>query len=136
MGAMTVLDTDVFIDHFRGLQAATAYLQSFEVGQRATTDITVMELYRGAANSDELSTIEQFLTRNHFTFLPVSVSTSPQAVHLVKRYTLSHGLGLPDALIAAIVLAADHTLITGNVRHFAFIEGVRVVRPPYRPQLA
>ena len=30
---MTVLDTDVFIDHFRGVEAATAYIQSLEVGQ-------------------------------------------------------------------------------------------------------
>ena len=45
---MTVLDTDVFIDHFRGVEAATAYIQSLEVGQRATTDVTIMELYRGA----------------------------------------------------------------------------------------
>lgn len=55
---MTVLDTDVFIDHFRGLEAATAYIRSLAVGQRVTTDVTVMELYKGATNRDELSTIE------------------------------------------------------------------------------
>jgi hypothetical protein len=38
MDAMTVLDTDVFIDHFGGLEAATLYIQSIEVDQRATTD--------------------------------------------------------------------------------------------------
>ena len=42
---MTVLDTE-FIDHFRGLEAATAYLQSFEIGQRVTTAITIMEIYK------------------------------------------------------------------------------------------
>jgi len=43
MDAMMVLDTDVFIDHFRGQQAATTSIQGLPVDQRATTDITVME---------------------------------------------------------------------------------------------
>ena len=133
---MIVLDTDVFIDHFRGLEAATAYIQSIEVEQRATTDVTIMELYKGATNRDELSTIERFLMRNRFTILPVTAIASQQAVQLVKLYTLSHGLGLPDALIAAIVLEAEHTLVTDNVRDFVFIEHLHVVRPPYRPQPA
>ncbi len=129
---MTVLDTDVFIDHSRGLQAATAYIQSLVATQRTTTDITVMELYKGAANQDELATIDQFLTHNQFIILPVSAFASQQAVQLVNRYVLSHGIGLPDALIAAIVRETDHTLVTGNLRHFTFIDGLRVMQPPYR----
>jgi hypothetical protein len=38
MDTLTVLDTDVFIDHFRGLAAATAYIQRLLVVQRATTE--------------------------------------------------------------------------------------------------
>jgi hypothetical protein len=38
MDTLTILDTDVFIDHFRGLAAATAYIQGLGVAQRATTD--------------------------------------------------------------------------------------------------
>jgi predicted nucleic acid-binding protein len=83
MYAMTVLDTDVFIDHFRGLEAARAYIQSFGVEQRVTTAVTVMELYKGASNRDELSALERFLTRNHFTILPVTTSASQQAAQLV-----------------------------------------------------
>ena len=45
----------------------------------------------------------------------------------------SHGLGLPDALIAAIALGTEHTLVTGNVRDFVCIEHLHVVWPPYRP---
>ncbi len=49
MKVLTVLDTAVFINHFRGLAAATASIQSLPVVQRATTDVTVVELYKGAA---------------------------------------------------------------------------------------
>ena len=71
METLTVLDTDVCIDHFRGLAAATAYIQALPVAERATTDITVMELYQGAAHREQLTTIGQFLERHHVTRLPV-----------------------------------------------------------------
>jgi predicted nucleic acid-binding protein len=76
---MMLLDTDVFIDHFRGLEAATTDIQRLPADQRATTDITVMELYKGATNQEELTTIERFLTRNRVTHLPVAPTASQRA---------------------------------------------------------
>jgi predicted nucleic acid-binding protein len=132
MDTLTILDTDVFIDHFRGLAAATAYIQELGVAQRATTDVTVMELYKGAVNREQLMMIEGFLARNHVTRLPVSAAASQHAVSLLHDYSLAHGLGIPDALIAAIALEGDHTLVTSNVRHFRFIAGLRLESAPYR----
>ena len=132
MDTLTVLDTDVFIDHFRGLAAATAYIQGLHVAQRATTDVTVMELYKGALNREQLTMIVRFLARNRVTRLPVSAAASQRAVTLLHDYGLAHGLGLPDALIAAIALEGDHTLVTSNLRHFRFIAGLRLEEAPYR----
>jgi predicted nucleic acid-binding protein len=101
MDPMMVVDTDVFIDHFRGQETAT-------------TDITVMELYKGAANQQELATILRFLMLNRVTRLPVSTTASQRAVELMHQYGLAHGLGIPDALIAAITLEGAHTLVTDN----------------------
>ncbi len=39
---------------------------------------------------------------------------------------------MPDALIAAVTISADGKLITGNKRHFEFIEGLKVDLPSYR----
>ena len=83
MGPLTVLDTDVLIDHFRGLKEATSYIKGLRVGQRSTTDITVMELFKGTANQEELSLIDWFLNRNRFVVLPVSESASRQAVQIL-----------------------------------------------------
>jgi predicted nucleic acid-binding protein len=132
MEALKVLDTDVFIDHFRGLAAATAYIQGLPVAQRATTDITIMELYQGAASREQLETIERFLTRNHVIRLQLAAATSQRAVTLLRTYVLAHGLGIPDALIAALVLEGEYTLVTSNVRHFQFIAGLRLEPAPYR----
>jgi predicted nucleic acid-binding protein len=132
MAALKLLDTDVFIDHFRGLAAATAYIEGLQVAQRATTDVTVMELYRGAANREQLAAIARFLARNQVTRLAVTAAASPRAVTLLYDYSLAHGLGIPDALIAAIALEGDHTLVTSNVRHFRCIPGLRLEPAPYR----
>jgi predicted nucleic acid-binding protein len=132
MDTLRVLDTDVFVDHFRGLTAATAYIQALPVAERATTDVTVMELYQGAANREQLTTIGQFLERYHVTRLPVVTTASQRAVALLHDYALPHGLRIPDALIAAIVLEGDSTLVTSNLRHFRCIPGLRLEPAPYR----
>jgi hypothetical protein len=91
-----------------------------------------MELYRGAVNREQLMMIARFLGRNHVTRLPVSAAASQRAVTLLHDYSLAHGLGIPDALIAAIALEGDHTLVTSNLRHFRFIAGLRLEQAPYR----
>lgn len=135
MAMLIVLDTDVLIDHFRGLEQARGYIQSIPVGRRATTDITLIELFRGTTNRQELESIETFLERNLFVVLPVTSSSSRKGVQLLKQYGLSHGLSIPDALIAGIVLESEGQLMTGNKRHFEFIDGLQensVHVPPYR----
>ena len=47
----------------------------------------------------------------------------------VESFYLSHGLLIPDAVIAATALEHGGTLYTKNVRHFRMIEGLNVVRP-------
>jgi len=91
-----------------------------------------MELFKGAQNTRELRNIERFLARNFAQILPISASASRLAVDLIKRYALSQGLTLPDALIAAITLSIKGKLVTGNQRDFAYIRGLKVETPAYR----
>ena len=127
-----ILDTDVFIDYFRGVELAKDYIEGIPVNKRATTDITLMELFKGARNKEELENIDRFIKRNIFIVLPISSSPSRRAVQILRRYTLQKGLGLPDALIAAVAISADGKLITGNKKHFEFVEGLKVDLPSYR----
>ena len=127
-----ILDTDIFIDYFRGVEVAKEYIEGIPVNKRATTDITLMELFKGARNKKELENIDKFIKRNIFIVLPISSSPSRRAVQILRRYSLQRGLGLPDALIAAVAISADGKLITGNKKHFEFIEGLKVDLPSYR----
>jgi predicted nucleic acid-binding protein len=52
------------------------------------------------------------------------------ALELIKKYHLSHHLGLADALIAASVIIADLQLFTFNVKDFDFISELKLYYPP------
>lgn len=132
MVQVTIFDTDILIDYFRGLSPAGNYIAEVPAPQRVTTDVTRMELLRGAQSKREMLAIERFLTTNFAQILPISVSVSRLAVDLVKRYTLANGLALPDALIAAITLLVKGKLITGNKKDFDYIKGLDVETPSYR----
>ncbi|HJH26737.1 MAG TPA: hypothetical protein C5S37_08190 [Methanophagales archaeon] len=127
-----ILDTDILIDYFRGVEVAKDYILGIPANERATTDITLMELFKGARNKEELENIDKFIKRNIFIVLPVSSSASRRAVQILRRYSIQKGLGLPDALIAAVTIPAGGKLITGNKKHFEFIEGLKVDLPSYR----
>ena len=127
-----ILDTDILIDYFRGVEVAKDYIERIPVNERATTDITLMELFKGARNKEELENIDKFIKRNIFIVLPVSSSASRRAVQILRRYSIQKGLGLPDALIAAVTIPAGGKLITGNKKHFEFIDGLKVDLPSYR----
>lgn len=91
-----------------------------------------MELFKGARTKAELETVEEFVKRNFFMVLPVSSLSSRRAVQFLKLYSIQKGLSLPDALIAAVTISVDGKLLTGNIKHFDFIEGLQVDLPPYR----
>jgi len=60
--------------------------------------------------------------QQHERFL--SASVSDRAVDLLRRYRLSHGLLIPDALIAATALVEGIPLVSQNQRDFRFIAGL------------
>lgn len=47
---------------------------------------------------------------------------------VLENLTLSHGLGMGDALIAATALEHGLPLLTANVKHFAPIAGLNIER--------
>ncbi|MCQ3975644.1 MAG: type II toxin-antitoxin system VapC family toxin, partial [Anaerolineae bacterium] len=55
---------------------------------------------------------------------------SDVAVDLLRRYRLSHGLLIADALIAATALSLDTPLVTKNQRDCRFIAGLRLLAYP------
>ena len=129
-----LFDTDAISEVLRR-RPLSAYLQWLGTIPRAdqfTSAIVVGELYKGASQSPDaarhLENIEQRL-------LP-ALTVLPYDAAVARRFGEAHarlsggGRGFPDAdlQIAATALHHDIELVTGNIRHFERIAGLRVSR--------
>jgi predicted nucleic acid-binding protein len=124
-----LIDTDVLIDFGRGVEAAANRIESEEVqANLAISAITVMELLAGCQNSQEQRHLKGFL--QPFEIIHLSEAISREAIRLIERYRLSHGLLMPDALIAATALQLNLALISKNQRDFRFIETLNLLPYP------
>ena len=122
-----LIDTDILIDAARGLAAARTFLTGQQAAGIRISIISAMELVRGSRNARELAQVQGFL--QHFTTLPVNATISQTAYSLMTSFFLSHGLLIPDALIAATAQEHGLALHTKNTRDFRMIPGLSVIRP-------
>ena len=124
-----VVDTDILIDVGRGVEEAVAYIRHVEsYSTPMISAVTQMELIIGCGNNIELRAVERFLSR--FRTISLNTRTSDLAVDLLRRYRLSHGLLIADALIAATAMSAGEQFVTKNQRDYRFIEGLRLLAYP------
>ena len=129
MNLFTIVDTDILIDAARQVRAAVNCLD--EIEQKSALGISVitqMELFVGCRNKTELRHTERFLQR--FQVLKLNEQISDTAVDLLRQYRLSHGLAIPDALIAATAIALNRPLISKNQRDYRFISRLQLLSYP------
>ena len=128
MSDVIVVDTDVLIDAGRAVKEAMSCLHQIE--QQASLAISVisqMELIVGCRSKDEFRSLEKFLLR--FQILKLNPQLSDTSIDLMRRYRLSHGLLIADALIAATALSLDIPFVTKNQGDYRFISGLRLLHP-------
>lgn len=123
---LTLIDTDILIDVSKNVEVAVSCLRQIEkTGGAAISIITEMELIVGCRNKAELRDLEQFLQR--FQVVGLSDEISEIATDLLKKYRLSHGLLIPDGLIAATAMASGNPLISKNQKDYRFIDGLNLL---------
>jgi tRNA(fMet)-specific endonuclease VapC len=123
-----LLDSDVLIDISRNKTVAIDYVDTLP-DEWAISQVTAMELLVGARDKRELAYLDTFLSS--YPIVRLSESLGRRAYRLLMDYSRSHGLQVFDSLIAATALEQDRTLVTGNKRHFAMIEGLTLQVPDY-----
>jgi predicted nucleic acid-binding protein len=129
VNALTIVDTDVLIDTALQINKAIDCLDGLEQNSMlAISVITQMELFVGCRNKTELGNTKRFLQR--FQVLKLSDQISDKAIGLLLQYRLSHGLAIPDALIAATAIAFNQPFISKNQRDYRFISGLRLLPYP------
>jgi len=123
-----ILDTDVCIEILRGNERVLECRQRAP-DEVATTWITACELAYGAAKS-RATDKNQTLVTEFLATLPMVGLDLPAAERFgrVKAGLERDGNILADAdlMIAAITLARGASLVTGNPKHYARIDGLRL----------
>lgn len=94
----------------------------------AVSIVTQMELIVGCENKNELRALDRFLDRFHI--IPMDEDISDEAASLLRRFRLSHGLLIPDAMIAATAIVSDARFVTKNQRDYRFINDLNLLPYP------
>ena len=126
-----ICDTDVMIDYWDEAQARhipTKKILENNIGLSniVLSAITKMELLMGASNKSDQSKINKKLER--FNIALINNDVTLRALELIQSYKLSHGLSIPDSLIASTALITDLELFTYNTKDFKFISGLRIFK--------
>lgn len=122
-----LLDTSVLVDLLRGNTRARTWIDRLSEDARAISVVTAAELLAGCRNRREQRSVEREIELYDLLWLDESISA--RALELYKKFHLSHNTGFLDCLIAATALSYDLTVATLNVKHFAPIPKIQVVRP-------
>jgi tRNA(fMet)-specific endonuclease VapC len=121
---MILCDTNILIEFYKNNPKIVNELRQIGAKRLAISIITQAELYYGAINKAELLKIQKHLNLLHN--FPINNQVSTQFIQLMERYSLSHKLTIPDALIAATALVNNLNLYTLNIKDFRFIEGINL----------
>lgn len=117
-----IFDNDVLIWYFRGHALTAATIR--DTALRQVSVVSVMELYAGARNRQELAQINAALRDLDFEMVPLKTEIGERAAILMETLKLGGGLMPADALIAATALELRQPLITANRKHFAIVPGL------------
>ena len=119
---MILCDTNVIIEALKKNPVVIQTLEKIGLERIAVSVVTVMELYYGALHKTELKKIKRHLSS--IRIIQIDEAISVAASELIERYAKSHGLQIPDALIAATSINRYLQLYTGNTKDFIYIEKI------------
>ena len=121
---LVICDTNIFIEFYKGNDKIINNLHKIGVQNITLSSVTSAELIFGAIDKKELQKIKSDI--NQLITLPINERISNNFIKLMLKYSLSHNLDLPDALIAATAVMYDLELYTLNLKHFKYIEGLKL----------
>jgi len=121
---LILCDTNIFISWFRGDLESLTRLERVGLSHILIPSVVVMELLQGTRNKTESLQLKKKLKAYHI--IHFNEATSRLAIELIEQFSLSHGLLIPDAIIAATALTYNIKLFTYNVKDFKFIPGIQI----------
>ena len=114
-------DTTLLIEHLRGNNKASVFLKK---NSPCISTVSIAELIQGSRDKDELKAALKLCVS--LSEIAIDKKISSHAIIFMKKFYLSKGLKFLDAIIASTALENKLTLITGNLKHFYFIDGLAI----------
>jgi len=124
---MILLDSDVMIDLLRQHPPAVEWLDSLGDDEIILPGFVVMELIQGCKTKADQKRLQRALVP--YSVIWPSPEICDQAVTVLTRYSLSHSLGIIDALIGQMAVSLNVPLHTFNQKHYTAIPNLRLVQP-------
>jgi predicted nucleic acid-binding protein len=124
---LVICDSDVLIEF---LDRANKNIEDrlVELGRDrlCISSITHSEIIYGSLNKAH----QKVLIKGLENFVLIEIDPIIDSIHrnLISRYSLSHRLGIQDAIVAATALKDNHRLFTLNKKDFSFIERIRLIK--------
>ncbi len=127
---MVCFDTDFLTAYLQNVPGAVKKLENLERGNdttAVTTTINAAELWKGVYRSRERQreTIKVKRLLDSLELITLD-NESARIVGELDALIKTNPIGESDLLIASIVLASKHVLITRNVKHFKRVPGLEV----------
>lgn len=123
---LILCDTNILISWLKGEGQTIETLQKIGLENLLIPSITYMELIQGTRNKNELLKLEHKI--KNYNVIHFDNVTSKLALNLVEKYYLSHGLLIPDAIIAATAITFNFKLFTYNLKDFKFLPGIQLYK--------
>jgi predicted nucleic acid-binding protein len=119
---IVLCDTNIIIELLKGTPEVVYNIERIGIDSIYISSITAGELYFGALNKNELVKIRKHI--ESVVHIPLNESISDIFVTLMIKYSLSHKLSIPDAIIAATAIFYEIELYTFNLKDFRYIEDI------------
>lgn len=123
---LVLCDTNILIELSKNNAEIIRVLKRIGSANIRISAITAGEFLFGALNKVELIKIKRAV--ESVSIIHPDPVISDLALNLIERYALSHNLDVPDAFIAATAIALDIPLYTLNLKHFKYINGLKLFK--------
>ena len=124
---MVLCDTNILINAFNGNLDTIQDLKNIGYTDILLSAVTVMELYQGMGNKNELAQMKKKI--QYFDVAQFDGLISKKAIELIQSFRLSHGLLIPDAIIGATSIVHQIPLYTYNLKDFRYMPDIVLYIP-------
>jgi predicted nucleic acid-binding protein len=121
---MILVDSDLLIWVLRGHAGAVQTLLALD--DLAVSIMSRLELLRGVRGSMEKREINAVLNRFGSVTLALTPVIGERALAVLDEIGLANAIDVPDCLIAATALEHNIPLVSGNLKHYRPVRGLKL----------